>query len=115
MPIQNRYFAPNSGSYTVSFAAANPTPPSAVQPVPGGPFTGQDYRIINSGSNLVMLGWAPTAAGALASAQSAPPTQVSLPLLPGTDEILTFPPGTWFTGMTTSGSSTVYITVGDGS
>jgi hypothetical protein len=34
--------------------------------------------------------------------------------LPGTDEILTFLPNAYFTGITSSGSTSVYITPGDG-
>jgi hypothetical protein len=34
--------------------------------------------------------------------------------LPSTDEILTFVPNAYFTGVTSSGTAVVYITPGDG-
>jgi hypothetical protein len=37
-----------------------------------------------------------------------------MPLLPGTDEILTFLPNAYFTGITSAGTTAVYITPGDG-
>jgi hypothetical protein len=38
----------------------------------------------------------------------------SLPLLAGTDEILSFVPNAYFTGLTAGGSSVIYVTPGDG-
>jgi hypothetical protein len=38
----------------------------------------------------------------------------AIPLLAGTDEILTFVPSAYFTGITSSGNAVVYITPGDG-
>jgi len=34
--------------------------------------------------------------------------------LPGTDEILTFVPNAYFTGITLTGTAQIYITPGDG-
>jgi hypothetical protein len=36
------------------------------------------------------------------------------PILAGTDEILTFVPNAYFTGITSSSTAVVYITPGDG-
>jgi len=42
-------------------------------------------------------------------------TGTSIPLLPGTDEILSFVPNAFFTGITASSNATIYVTPGDGS
>jgi hypothetical protein len=39
----------------------------------------------------------------------------SIPLLAGTDEILTFVPNAYFSGITSSGTAVIYVTPGDGS
>jgi hypothetical protein len=41
-------------------------------------------------------------------------TAPSYPLLPGTDKIITAPPGAYFTGITSSSTAAVYITPGEG-
>jgi hypothetical protein len=41
-------------------------------------------------------------------------TQSSIPLLSGTDEILTFTPNAYFAGITSTGNAVIYITPGDG-
>jgi len=38
----------------------------------------------------------------------------SMPILPNTDEILSFTPNMYVTGITASGNATIYITPGDG-
>jgi len=94
---------------TVTFVAAG-TPPTAVQAT-SKTLGGNQYRIINAGTAIVFLGFATNAADAATNANSVP---TSLPLLPGTDEILTFVPNAYFTGKSASGSVTIYITPGDG-
>ena len=97
---------------TVTFLAATtaPTPVQAVASTLGG----NQYRIINSGNVVVFLGYGTTAALATANAVIVTSSQIALPLLPGTDEILTFLPNAYFTGITASGNITVFITPGDG-
>ena len=97
---------------TVAFTAnvAAPTPVQAVSTTLGG----NQYRIINAGSVTVFLGYGATASDASNNAAVVTTTGPSLPLLPGTDEILTFVPNAYFTGITSSGSAQVYITAGDG-
>lgn len=97
---------------TVSFLASN-TPPTAVQAPSYGPGI-TAARFINSGSVLVFMGYGPSNAAAVANAVTVTNSQPSLPLLPGTDEILIFPPGTFFTGITAASNATVYITPGEG-
>jgi hypothetical protein len=62
----------------------------------------------------VFLGYGASASDASNNAVVVATTSPAYPLLPGTDEILTFQPNAYFTGITSSGNATVYITPGDG-
>ena len=97
---------------TVTFLAATtaPTPVQAVSTTLGG----NQYRIINSGSVVVFLGYGSTASDASNNAVAVSTTAASFPLLPGTDEILTFVPNAYFTAVTSSGTANIYVTPGDG-
>ena len=97
---------------TVTFTAAGtaPTPVQAVSTTLGG----NQYRIINAGTTTVFLGYGTTASQATNNAVQVTTSQSSYPLLPNTDEILTFQPNAYFTGITTTGTAVIYITPGDG-
>jgi hypothetical protein len=97
---------------TVAFIAATtaPTPVQAVSSTLGG----NQYRIINAGLVTVFLGYGTTSAEANTNAGVVTASGASIPLLPGTDEILTFVPNAYFTGITSSSTATVYVTPGDG-
>jgi hypothetical protein len=97
---------------TVTFLAATtaPTPVQCLSTTIGG----NQYRVINAGTGIVFLGYGTTAAAANSSAAQVTSSQEAFPLLPSTDEILTFVPNAYFTGVTTTGTATVYITPGDG-
>ena len=97
---------------TVTFLA-DTTAPAAVQCV-STTLGGNQYRIINSGSVTVFLGYGTTAVAANTAAAVVSSSGEAFPLLAGTDEILTFIPNAYFTGITSSGNATVYITPGDG-
>lgn len=97
---------------TVAFTA-NVAAPTAVQAI-STTIGGNQYRIINSGTVTVFLGYGTTAADANTNATVVTTTAPSFPLLPGTDEILTFVPNAYFTGITSSGTATIYVTPGDG-
>ena len=97
---------------TVTFLAATAAP-AAVQ-ASGTGTSAQRYRVINAGVNLVFLGFGPTAAEATAAATVVTSSGKALPLLPGTDEILTILPNAWFTGITSTGTAQIYITPGVG-
>lgn len=98
---------------TVTFLAAT-SAPTAVQAV-SATLGGNQYRIINTSSSVtVFLGYGTTAAEANTAASVVTTTSPAFPLLPGTDEILSFVPNAYFTGVTNSGNATVYITPGDG-
>ena len=97
---------------TVVFTAATtaPTPVQAVSSTLGG----NQYRIINAGSVTVFLGYGIDGASANSNAAIITSTGTSIPLLPGTDEILSFVPNAYFTGVTATSNATIYITCGDG-
>jgi hypothetical protein len=97
---------------TVAFTAAA-TAPAAVQAV-STTLGGNQYRIINAGSVTVFLGYGSTATEANTNAAVVTTTGASLPLLAGTDEILTFVPNAYFTGVTANGTAQIYISPGDG-
>lgn len=97
---------------TVTFTAATsaPTPVQCVSSTLGG----NQYRVINNGTVTVFLGYGTTAADANSAAVQVTSSQSAFPLLPSTDEILTFVPNAYFTGVTAAGNAVVYITPGDG-
>ena len=97
---------------TVTFSATTtaPTPVQAVASTLGG----NQYRIINAGHVVVFLGYGTSATNATSNAVVVTSSQYALPLLPGTDEILTFVPNAYFTGITNTGTAQIYITNGDG-
>jgi hypothetical protein len=97
---------------TVVFTAATsaPTPIQAVSTTLGG----NQYRIINAGSVTVFLGYGDSSVGATANTAVVTTTGKSIPLLPGTDEVLSFVPNAYFTGITSTSTAAVYIVPGDG-
>ena len=104
-------FCPSGNTVTFIAATSAPTPVQALSTTLGG----NQYRVVNAGSTLVFMGVGTTSANATANAVVVSSTQAAIPLLAGTDEIITFPPNAWFTGITSSGTATVYVTPGDGS
>ena len=97
---------------TVVFTAATsaPSPVQALSTTLGG----NQYRIINSGSVTVFLGYGVASGDATNNAVVVTSTGPAYPLLAGTDEILSFVPNAYFTGITGSSTAAVYITPGDG-
>lgn len=97
---------------TVAFIADTtaPTPVQCLSTTLGG----NQYRVINAGTSIVFLGYGTTSSEASNNAVVVTSSQSAFPLLPSTDEILTFVPNAYFTGITTSGTADVYITPGDG-
>ena len=97
---------------TITIAAAG-TPPTGQQ-APINPATSTSagqYRIINASSVLVFLGVGSTSAEAISRAGA---VATSIPLLPGTDEVLRFGSDAFFTGKSSSGSAVIYMTPGQG-
>lgn len=107
----NAPFTPSGN--TVTFTAVTTTPPTAVQAV-STTLGGNQYRILNAGAVTAFLGVGTSASDASNNAVAVVSSASSIPLLAGTDEILTFPPNAYFTGITTSSSAVIYITPGDG-
>ena len=101
---------------TVAISVTNSA--SSPAQVPSVTLGGNQYRIINSGNVTVFLGYAQTSAGATANAViptgSGANATFNLPLLAGTDEILSFAPNAYFSALTAAGTATIYITPGDG-
>ena len=97
---------------TVAFIAdiTAPAPVQAVSTTLGG----NQYRIINAGTVTVFLGYGANSAAASDAAAVVTTSGEALPLLPGTDEILTFIPNAYFTGITDANTAVIYITPGDG-
>ena len=97
---------------TITFVAntSAPTPVQCLSTTLGG----NQYRVINTGTITVFLGYGQDAANATTNANVVTSSGPSFPLLPSTDEILTFVPNAYFTGITSSGAATIYITPGDG-
>ena len=97
---------------TVAFTAATtaPTPVQAASTTLGG----NQYRILNAGTVTVFLGYGANSAAANTAASVISTSGEALPLLPGTDEILTFVPNAYFTGITSANTAAIYITPGDG-
>jgi hypothetical protein len=72
------------------------------------------YRIFNSGSNLIFLGYGASATIANNNATVVSSTANCIPVLPGTLEIVSLPSNTYLTAITSSGNSQVYVTPGNG-
>ena len=103
-------FCPSGNTVTFTAATSAPTPVQALSTTIGG----NQYRVVNAGSTLVFMGVGTSSANATANAVVVSSSQAAIPLLAGTDEIITFPPNAWFTGITSSGTAAIYITPGDG-
>ena len=97
---------------TVSFTAnvAAPAPVQVVSTTLGG----NQYRVLNTGIVTVFLGFGRTAADATNAASIISGSGQAIPLLAGTDEILTFTPNVYVTGITSANAATIYVTPGDG-
>lgn len=97
---------------TVAFTA-NVAAPSPVQAVSVG-IGATQYEVQNPSNVTVFLGYGTTSAEASNNAVVVTSTGYGYPLLPGTDKIISAPPNAYFTGITASGSATVYVTPGEG-
>ena len=107
----NAPFTPSGNTVTFTAATTAPTPVQAVSTTLGG----NQYRILNAGSVVAFLGIGTTSDAANTAAEVVTSSNVAIPLLAGTDEIITFVPNAYFTAVTGSSSAVIYITPGDGS
>jgi hypothetical protein len=106
----NAPFTPSGNSVVFTAATSAPTAVQAVSSTLGG----NQYRVLNSGAVTVFMGVGTSASDAVNNATVLTTTNLSIPLLAGTDEILTFPPNAYFSGITSTSTAVVYITPGDG-
>ena len=103
-------FTPLGNTVVFTAATSAPTPVQALSNTLGG----NQYRIINSGNVVVFLGLGTTSTNATTNTAVISTTGQSIPLLAGTDEILTFVPNAYFTGITSTSTAVIYVTPGDG-
>ena len=102
-------FTPMGNTVTFVAAATAPTPVRALSTTIGG----TQYRVNNSGNVAVYLGFGDTSAAASTMANA---TIVGSTIVMNANsvEVFTFNANVYFTGATTSGTSIVTITPGDG-
>ena len=96
---------------TVTFTAAA-TPPTPVQ-VSGTIVGATQYRIHNTGNSVIYLGFGPSASAATTMANTTPAGS-TITMVPSSVEVFTFNANQYFTAATSSGTSVVIITPGDG-
>jgi len=102
-------FTPMGNTVTFVAAATAPTPVQALSTTIGG----TQYRINNSGNVAVFIGYGDTAAAATATANVTVKNS-TIVMNANSVEVFTFNVNQYFTGATSSGTSIVYITPGDG-
>jgi len=93
---------------TVNFTGAT-TAPTAVQPNPSN-VVNTNFRFVNSGIVTVFLGTGTSSAIAVTAAS----VTTGIPLVSGAVEVMSFPAGTFFTGITGSSTAVIYVTQGQG-
>lgn len=100
---------------TVTFLAntAQPTPVQCTTSTSNG-ISYCQYRIFNSGTQLVFLGYSANSTTANNNAVVVATTAASLPVLPGSLEIISAPCNAYFTAITSTSTSQIYITPGFG-
>lgn len=106
-------FVPTGNTFTLTAATSAPTPVQVVSTTLGG----NQYRVINSSATQgCFLSYAQTSADATTNCviPTGGTSQKVVYLLPSTDEIISFVPNAYFTAITSTGTSVLYITPGDG-
>jgi len=102
-------FTPMGNTVVFTAAVSPPTPVQALSTTIGG----TQYRINNIGNAAVFIGFGDTAAAATATANVTIKNS-TIVMNPNSVEVFTFNVNQYFTGATSSGTSIVYITPGDG-
>ena len=102
-------FTPQGNTVTFTAAATPPTPVQALSSTVGA----TQYRVHNSGNSVIYLGYGLTAAAATTMANTTPNGAV-ITMVPSSVEVFTFNANLYFTAATSSGTSLVVITPGDG-
>lgn len=97
----------------------NSTAPTGIQaPVSSGLGASQ-YHIVNSGTQIVFLSYASTAAlaqsGAVIPTGTGANATTVIPILPGSGAVYSLPSGSFFSAITpAAGATNIYITPGEG-
>lgn len=105
-------FLPQGNTILVTAAVS---PPSGVQvPAFQSSIQPTQFRIKNSGTADVAIGWGATAALAQTNAAIPGAASQSVLLGAGQTEVFTFPPGTFFSATIGAATAPVYFTPGDG-
>lgn len=101
----------NTVTFTASTSASTP-----VQALSNGLGSNQYRIVVPAGTDTVYVGYGTSSAAATANAVvlTAGTSSFTIPILPGTDEILTFLPNAWFSAITAANSTIVFVTPGDG-
>lgn len=102
-------FTPMGNTVTFLAAATPPTPVQASSTTIGG----TQYRVHNSGNVVIYLGFGNTASAATNTANASINT-TTITMVAGSVEVFTFNANQYVTAATTSGTSQVYVTPGDG-
>ena len=102
-------FTPQGNTVTFTAATSAPTAVQALSPSIGS----TQYRIHNTGNVVVYIGYGPNAAVASTMANSSI-NGSTLSMVAGSVEIFTFNSNVYVTGVTTTGTSVVNVTPGDG-
>ena len=101
---------------TVTFTASSGAASTPVQAVSNGLGSNQYRIVVPAGYDTVYVGYGLTSGIAQTNAVvlTAGSSSFTIPILPGTDEILTFLPNAYFSAITAANSTTVFVTPGDG-
>jgi len=101
---------------TIAFTATSSSASTPVQAISNGLGSNQYRIVVPQGSNTVYLGYGSTAATATTNTVvlTTGTSSFTIAILPGTDEVLTFLPNAYFSAITASGSTLVFVTPGDG-
>jgi hypothetical protein len=102
-------FTPMGNTVSFTAAATAPTPVQALSTTVGG----TQYRVHNSGNVVIYLGFGPNANAASAMANTTPAGS-TITMVPSSVEVFTFNANQYFTAATSTGTSVVYVTPGDG-
>ncbi|CAB4126929.1 hypothetical protein UFOVP81_38 [uncultured Caudovirales phage] len=103
-------FAPYGKTYAISGSASASTP-VLIQYTPG-LIKKAHYRVVNNGTVVIYLVLSSTATNAVVPTAGTP--TYSMPIMPGAVEIIRGPEDAYASVITSSGTSTVFITPGQG-
>jgi hypothetical protein len=101
---------------TVAFTVTSASASTPVQAVSLGLGSNQYRIVVPAGTDTVYIGYGATSGAASNNAVvlSNGSSSFTIPVLPGTDEILTFLPNAYFSARTAANSTIVFVTPGDG-